>query len=63
MSENLIIDILERISDNRSLKIVNLSKNNISNNCCTALSLMLSNNEDLNELYLHFNRLSGIGAA
>ncbi|CAD8085561.1 unnamed protein product [Paramecium sonneborni] len=41
LQENLIIDILERIADNRSLKILNLSKNNISNYCLKALSNML----------------------
>lgn len=41
LSESLIIDILDRISDNRSLKIINLSKNSVNNNCCTALANML----------------------
>ncbi|CAD8053199.1 unnamed protein product [Paramecium primaurelia] len=62
LQESLIIDILDRIAYNRSLKIVNLSKNNISNNCVNALSNMLITNEDIAELYLHFNKLNGIAA-
>lgn len=62
LQESLIIDILDRIAYNRSLKSVNLSKNNITNNCVNALSNMLITNEDIVELYLHFNKLNGIAA-
>lgn len=54
---------MARLVDNRSLRVLNLSKNRITSYSCPAIGNMLANNEDLKELYLHYNCITSEGGA
>ena len=57
------IEIFQSIKKNIYLKKLNLSKNNLTNVCTRALAECLSENDTLEELYLHYNKIQGDGAA
>jgi hypothetical protein len=41
----------------RSIKILNLSNNNLTSVCCETISKFLRRNDSLRELYLHWNKI------
>ena len=45
----------------RSIKILNLSNNNLTSVCCDTIGRFLGINDSLRELYLHWNKIDYIG--
>ncbi|KAL4456118.1 hypothetical protein ABPG74_014079 [Tetrahymena malaccensis] len=60
LGDYAIIILLKGIMQNKSLKILNLSKNYITDKVCTDLKNILEQNE-LYELYLHWNLIKAQG--
>lgn len=46
-------------ADNKSIKIINFSKNFITNKAIPAISNMINVNDNLLEIYLHWNLIRG----
>jgi Ran GTPase-activating protein (RanGAP) involved in mRNA processing and transport len=60
LGDYAILKLLEGISRNKSLRILNLSKNYISDRVCGELKNILDSNE-IYELYLHWNLIKAQG--
>lgn len=50
------------LKSNTTLKILNISKNNIDDSCSFMLAIFFSQNETLAEFYIHWNAVSSKGA-
>ena len=60
LGDYAILKLLEGISRNKSLRILNLSKNYITDRVCGELKNILDSNE-IEELYLHWNLIKAQG--
>jgi Ran GTPase-activating protein (RanGAP) involved in mRNA processing and transport len=52
-----ILILKSLVNEKQNLKILNLSKNNLSDSIADELNIALQNNYSINELYLHWNLL------
>lgn len=62
LGDYAILTLLQGVENNKSLRVLNLSKNFISDRVCGSLQSILDSNE-LKELYLHWNLIRGVGGA
>jgi NLR family CARD domain-containing protein 3 len=49
------------LKSNVSMKKLNLARNKLGNDCMKQLAMFLESNDTLDELYLHFNCIQGLG--
>lgn len=60
LGDYAIKKLLKGVLANKTIRILNLSKNNLTNRICEDLKVILDSNE-LHELYLHWNVLTAPG--
>jgi len=62
ISQHWVKTLCDSLKGNQQLKYLNLSKNNLNDECSEYISDMLHFNESLNVLFLHWNKIRSRGA-
>ena len=63
LGDEAIITLINELSENRLINIVNLSKNKITDKSMESLSKYLRRSSSLLELYLHYNYITCKGSS
>lgn len=63
MTENVADKFLKDVADSRTIKVLNLSKNNLSDTTVGPICEVIDQCQSLDALYLHYNKIWGKGGA
>jgi len=61
ITESVAAKFLEDVTDSRTIKVLNLSRNNLSDASVGPICDVLDRCQSLDALYLHYNKIAGKG--